>query len=101
MDFSQGILTVFGGMTSHAAVVARGMGRAAVVGCGALKIDEEAKTLTVGDKVYHEPAVCASAPMRIPRATPSRLSSSVLKASACAVPSTCSSRRIVSRLSVK
>ena len=54
MDFSQAILTVFGGMTSHAAVVARGMGRAAVVGCGALKIDEEAKTLTVGDKVYHE-----------------------------------------------
>ena len=54
MDYSQGILTVFGGMTSHAAVVARGMGRAAVVGCGALKIDEEAKTLTVGDKVYHE-----------------------------------------------
>ena len=54
MDFSQGILTVRGGMTSHAAVVARGMGRAAVVGCGALKIDEEAKTLTVGDKVYHE-----------------------------------------------
>ena len=54
MDFSQGILTVFGGMTSHAAFVARGMGRAAVVGCGALKIDEEAKTLTVGDKVYHE-----------------------------------------------
>ncbi len=54
MDFSQGILTVFGGMTSHAAVVARGMGRAAVVGCGELKINEEAKTLTVGDKVFHE-----------------------------------------------
>ena len=54
MDFSQAILTVFGGMTSHAAVVARGMGRAAVVGCGELKIDEEAKTLTVGDKLYHE-----------------------------------------------
>ena len=54
MDFSQAILTVFGGMTSHAAVVARGMGRAAVVGCGELKIDEEAKTLTVGGKVYHE-----------------------------------------------
>ena len=54
MDFSQGILTVFGGMTSHAAVVARGMGKCCVVGCGALKIDEEAKTLTVGDKVYHE-----------------------------------------------
>ncbi|MDD3336016.1 MAG: pyruvate, phosphate dikinase [Eubacteriales bacterium] len=54
MDFSQGILTVFGGMTSHAAVVARGMGRAAVVGCGELKIDEKAKTMTVGEKVYHE-----------------------------------------------
>ena len=54
MDFSQGILTVFGGMTSHAAVVARGMGRAAVVGCGELKINEEHKTMTVGDKVYHE-----------------------------------------------
>ena len=37
MDFSQAILTAFGGMTSHAAVVARGMGRAAVVGCGDLK----------------------------------------------------------------
>ena len=54
MDFSQGILTVFGGMTSHAAVVARGMGRAAVVGCGELKINEEAKTLTVASKTYHE-----------------------------------------------
>ena len=54
MDFSQGILTVFGGMTSHAAVVARGMGRAAVVGCGELKINEEAKTLTVAGKTYHE-----------------------------------------------
>ncbi len=54
MDFSQGILTVFGGMTSHAAVVARGMGRAAVVGCGDLKINEEAKTVTVADKTYHE-----------------------------------------------
>ncbi|MCI5957887.1 MAG: pyruvate, phosphate dikinase, partial [Clostridiales bacterium] len=54
MDFSQGILTVFGGMTSHAAVVARGMGRAAVVGCGELKINEEEKTLTVAGKTYHE-----------------------------------------------
>ena len=54
MDFSQGILTVFGGMTSPAAVVARGMGRAAVVGCGELKINEEAKTLTVAGKTYHE-----------------------------------------------
>ncbi len=54
MDLAQGILTVFGGMTSHAAVVARGMGRAAVVGCGELRIDDAAKTLSVGDKVYHE-----------------------------------------------
>ena len=54
MDYSQGILTVFGGMTSHAAVVARGMGRAAVVGCGELKINEEAKTLTAGGKTYKE-----------------------------------------------
>ena len=41
MDKSKGILTCRGGMTSHAAVVARGMGRAAVVGCGELHIDEE------------------------------------------------------------
>ncbi|MEG2480932.1 MAG: pyruvate, phosphate dikinase, partial [Clostridia bacterium] len=54
MDFSKGILTARGGMTSHAAVVARGMGRAAVVGCGELRINEEAKTLTVGGKVFHE-----------------------------------------------
>ncbi|MEG0270914.1 MAG: PEP-utilizing enzyme, partial [Clostridia bacterium] len=39
MDFSKGILTARGGMTSHAAVVARGMGRAAVVGCGELRIN--------------------------------------------------------------
>jgi len=56
MDLSKGILTARGGMTSHAAVVARGMGRAAVVGCGALRIDEAAKTLTVGGKVYKEGA---------------------------------------------
>ena len=54
MDLSKGILTARGGMTSHAAVVARGMGRAAVVGCGALRINEDAKTLTVDGKVYHE-----------------------------------------------
>lgn len=54
MDLSKGILTARGGMTSHAAVVARGMGRAAVVGCGELHIKETAKTLTVGGKVYHE-----------------------------------------------
>ncbi len=54
MDLSKGILTARGGMTSHAAVVARGMGRAAVVGCGELHINEEKKTLTVGGKVYKE-----------------------------------------------
>ncbi len=54
MDLSKGILTARGGMTSHAAVVARGMGRAAVVGCGELRINEHKKTLTVGDKVYNE-----------------------------------------------
>ena len=54
MDLSKGILTARGGMTSHAAVVARGMGRPAVVGCGELHIVESKKTLTVGDKVYHE-----------------------------------------------
>ena len=54
MDLSKGILTARGGMTSHAAVVARGMGRAAVVGCGALRINEEKKTLTVDGKVFHE-----------------------------------------------
>ena len=56
MDMSKGILTARGGMTSHAAVVARGMGRAAVVGCGALRIDEDKKTLTVDGKVYGEGA---------------------------------------------
>ena len=54
MDLSKGILTARGGMTSHAAVVARGMGRAAVVGCGELRINETAKTMTVGDAVYRE-----------------------------------------------
>ncbi|HIQ62599.1 MAG TPA: pyruvate, phosphate dikinase [Candidatus Avichristensenella intestinipullorum] len=56
MDVSQGILTARGGMTSHAAVVARGMGRCAVVGCGALRIDEENKTLTVDGVTYREGA---------------------------------------------
>jgi pyruvate,orthophosphate dikinase len=54
MDLAKGILTARGGMTSHAAVVARGMGRPAVVGCSALVINEEKKTLTVGGKTYHE-----------------------------------------------
>ena len=46
MNHAKGILTIRGGMTSHAAVVARGMGRCCVSGCGELKIDEEAKILT-------------------------------------------------------
>ncbi len=49
MNHAKGILTIRGGMTSHAAVVARGMGRCCVSGCGELKIDEEAKTLTTKD----------------------------------------------------
>ncbi|MDD6204710.1 MAG: pyruvate, phosphate dikinase [Firmicutes bacterium] len=49
MHASQGILTIRGGMTSHAAVVARGMGTCCVAGCGELKIDEEAKTFTTVD----------------------------------------------------
>ena len=55
MNSARGILTIRGGMTSHAAVVARGMGRCCICGCGELKIDEEAKTLTTKDgKVYNE-----------------------------------------------
>jgi pyruvate,orthophosphate dikinase len=55
MNLANGILTIRGGMTSHAAVVARGMGRCCVCGCGELKINEEAKTITTKDgKVYHE-----------------------------------------------
>lgn len=55
MNDARGILTIRGGMTSHAAVVARGMGRCCVCGCGDLIIDEEAKTLKTKDgKVYHE-----------------------------------------------
>ena len=55
MNIAHGILTVRGGMTSHAAVVARGMGTCCVSGCGELVIDEEAKTLKTKDgKVYHE-----------------------------------------------
>ena len=55
MNSANGILTVRGGMTSHAAVVARGMGRCCVCGCGELLINEEAKTLTTKDgTVYKE-----------------------------------------------
>ena len=54
MVASQGILTVRGGMTSHAAVVARGMGTCCVSGCGAIKMDEANKQFELAGKVYHE-----------------------------------------------
>ena len=54
MHYAQGILTVRGGMTSHAAVVARGMGSCCVSGCGDIKMDEENKCFTLGKKTYHE-----------------------------------------------
>ena len=54
MKVSEGILTVRGGMTSHAAVVARGMGSCCVSGCGDIKMNEAAKEFTLGDKTFHE-----------------------------------------------
>ena len=54
MKFAQGILTVRGGQTSHAAVVARGMGTCCVSGCGEIKMDEENKQFTLAGKVYKE-----------------------------------------------
>jgi pyruvate,orthophosphate dikinase len=54
MVASQGILTVRGGMTSHAAVVARGMGTCCVSGCGDIVIDEDAKTFSLGGYTFHE-----------------------------------------------
>ena len=54
MKASQGILTVRGGMTSHAAVVARGMGTCCVSGCSAISMDEENKRFTLAGKEYHE-----------------------------------------------
>lgn len=55
MNIAHGILTIRGGMTSHAAVVARGMGTCCVCGCGELRIDEESKTVTTKDgKTYKE-----------------------------------------------
>ena len=54
MVAAEGILTARGGMTSHAAVVARGMGKCCVSGCKEITVDEAAKTLTVGGKVYTE-----------------------------------------------
>ena len=54
MKAAQGILTVRGGMTSHAAVVARGMGTCCVSGCGEIAMDEENKKFTLGGKTFHE-----------------------------------------------
>ncbi|WMJ22080.1 pyruvate, phosphate dikinase [Paludicola sp. MB14-C6] len=54
MHVAEGILTVRGGMTSHAAVVARGMGTCCVSGCGEIKIDEDAKVFSLGGKTFHE-----------------------------------------------
>ena len=54
MVASQGVLTVRGGMTSHAAVVARGMGTCCVSGCGEIKINEEKKEFTLGGYTFHE-----------------------------------------------
>lgn len=54
MIAAEGILTVRGGMTSHAAVVARGMGTCCVAGCGDLKVNEEAKTFEASGVIYHE-----------------------------------------------
>ena len=54
MHAAEGILTVRGGMTSHAAVVARGMGTCCVSGCGDIKIDEEAKVFSLGGYEFHE-----------------------------------------------
>ena len=54
MKAAQGILTVRGGMTSHAAVVARGMGTCCVSGCSAINMDEENKKFELGGKVFHE-----------------------------------------------
>ncbi len=54
MHYAQGILTVRGGMTSHAAVVARGMGTCCVSGCGEIKMNEEAKTFELDGKTYKE-----------------------------------------------
>lgn len=54
MHVADGILTVRGGMTSHAAVVARGMGTCCVSGCGEIKIDEEKKVFSLGGQTFHE-----------------------------------------------
>jgi len=139
MMAAQGILTVRGGMTSHAAVVARGMGTCCVSGCTEIKMDEENKVFTLAGKEFHEgdylsldgstgniydgiietkDAEIAGEFGRIMAwadqyrtlkvrtnadspVMPRRLASWAQKASACAVPSTCSSRKAVSAPSVK
>ena len=54
MDLAQGILTVRGGMTSHAAVVARGMGKCCVCGCGEIEINEKENSMKIAGKTYRE-----------------------------------------------
>ena len=54
MHAAEGILTARGGMTSHAAVVARGMGTACVAGCGDIKFSEDGKSFTLGGKTVQE-----------------------------------------------
>ncbi|MBK7764900.1 MAG: pyruvate, phosphate dikinase [Sulfuritalea sp.] len=54
MSVAKGILTARGGMTSHAAVVARGMGKCCISGAGAVRVDPRARTMTIGDKTYQE-----------------------------------------------
>ncbi len=54
MHYAQGVLTVRGGMTSHAAVVARGMGTCCVSGCGEIEMDEKHKCFTLAGRTYHE-----------------------------------------------
>lgn len=54
MHIAKGILTARGGMTSHAAVVARGMGKCCVSGAGAVKINYKTRVMTIGDKQFHE-----------------------------------------------
>ena len=66
MHAAAGILTARGGMTSHAAVVARGMGRPCVCGAGALRIDAKAGTMTVGGADLR--ARATSSPSTAPRA---------------------------------
>jgi phosphoenolpyruvate synthase/pyruvate phosphate dikinase len=66
MHVSQGILTARGGMTSHAAVVARGMGKCCVAGCSELQINEKAKTLKIKDKIFQHILRPINCPGQIP-----------------------------------